>query len=330
VWKVTQAVSATNIGTLGTSTGYVSMAATDVYLFIADGDALHYYTENDYARGTLTVSGAISAAETVVIGSYTYKFVTDVSPAADGSSGSPWLVLIGGNNTETLQNLYDAIANSGVAGTAYSIALVANADAVPYATTATTLLIRAANAGTGGNSTATTETMANGAWGAQRSLAAALPRSTRSRFPMATGLSRSASSSASPSASSRRGRERTGAFTGSGPVTSRLMLSTSPPPNALPIPRGTWFRLAITSWLPGWDSTEDWYPTGDGDAPFERQQGHFYDKGVWAGSVVKIKDDVMLVGTDGTVYRYGAEPQVVSTPGISQRIREHMNLLRAA
>jgi hypothetical protein len=60
LYRIDKDETVTTIGTIGTSTGYVSMAATDTYLFVADGASLKYYTDNDYARGTLTASGAIS------------------------------------------------------------------------------------------------------------------------------------------------------------------------------------------------------------------------------------------------------------------------------
>ena len=83
--------------------------------------------------------------------------------------------------------------------------------------------------------------------------------------------------------------------------------------------------------IPGWDSTEDWYPTGDGDAPFERQQGHFYDQGIWPGSVVKMDDDTMFIFPDWRVIRFTAEgPQLVSTPGIAEPLRKFINAQRAA
>lgn len=81
-------------------------------------------------------------------------------------------------------------------------------------------------------------------------------------------------------------------------------------------------------WLPGTSTNEVWYPSGDGNAPFYRQQGRLFDKGVWEGTAIQIKDDVMAVGTDGTVYRIGASPQIVSTPGIAQRLREAINAQR--
>lgn len=82
-------------------------------------------------------------------------------------------------------------------------------------------------------------------------------------------------------------------------------------------------------WLPGTSTNEIWYPTGDALAPFLRVQGRLFDKGIWEGTIIKIKDDVMAVGTDGTVYRIGAEPVVVSTPGIAQRLRQAIDAQRA-
>jgi len=81
-------------------------------------------------------------------------------------------------------------------------------------------------------------------------------------------------------------------------------------------------------WLPGASTNEIWYPSGDALAPFLRQQGRLFDTGVWEGTILRVKDEVMAVGSDGTVYRIGAGPQPVSTPGIAQRIREAINRQR--
>lgn len=82
-------------------------------------------------------------------------------------------------------------------------------------------------------------------------------------------------------------------------------------------------------WLPGTSTNEVWYITGDPLAPLLRQQGRLFDKGIWEGTIIQIKDSVMAVGTDGTVYRIDGEPVVVSTPGIAQRLREAINAQRA-
>jgi hypothetical protein len=81
-------------------------------------------------------------------------------------------------------------------------------------------------------------------------------------------------------------------------------------------------------WLLGPSTTEVWYLSGNGNAPFVRQQGRLFDKGIWRGTAIQIKDTVMAIGNDGTVYKIGASPEIVSTPGIAQVIREAINLQR--
>jgi hypothetical protein len=79
-------------------------------------------------------------------------------------------------------------------------------------------------------------------------------------------------------------------------------------------------------WLFGRETTEVWYPTGVLDAPFQKIQGRLYDRGVWAGTPVKVKDEVILVGTDGVVYSVASGPQPVSTNGIEERVRRAIAL----
>lgn len=97
-------------------------------------------------------------------------------------------------------------------------------------------------------------------------------------------------------------------------------------------PDTVWQVLVVGDqfWLPGPSTTEVWYPSGDGTAPFVRQQGRLFDKGSWNGTALQIKDDVILVGTDGVVYKIGklGYPQTISTPGITERIRQAINLQR--
>lgn len=76
-------------------------------------------------------------------------------------------------------------------------------------------------------------------------------------------------------------------------------------------------------WLLGLNSTEVWYPTGDFDTPFVRTQGRVFDRGVWEGSDVQIKDSVMLVDNDGVVYQIiNGAPQRVSNNAMEERIRK--------
>ncbi len=83
-------------------------------------------------------------------------------------------------------------------------------------------------------------------------------------------------------------------------------------------------------WLPGTNTTETWYPTGNPDAPFLRVQGRLFDRGTWEGVTIAIKDTLITVDTDGVVYAIGAAPQRISNSGIEERIRRAMAAQRAS
>lgn len=75
-------------------------------------------------------------------------------------------------------------------------------------------------------------------------------------------------------------------------------------------------------WLPGANSTEVWYFTGDPDAPVSRVQGRLFDRGVWEGCAVAIKDSMIMVDADGRVYDVASGADPISTPDIEERIRK--------
>lgn len=74
-------------------------------------------------------------------------------------------------------------------------------------------------------------------------------------------------------------------------------------------------------WLLGQKTTEVWRMTGNSAAPFQRIEGRLFENGIWGGTAVQIKGDVVVVGNDGRVYRVAGGPQVVSNPGIAEMIR---------
>jgi hypothetical protein len=320
----------TNIGALTTRTGFVSMAATDIYLFVADGSALYYYTENDYARGTLTASGSISSGETVTIGSIHYKFATDLTPSADGSSGTPWLVLVGSNTAETLANLAAAINDDGTAAQ-YSAAIEPHPDVEIDNTTDTTLTVRARAAGTDANSIATTETMANGAWGAATLAGGGGTAFNTITVPDNLGIVSVGVIDGFCICVVAQNQGENGRFYWIEPGSVTIDALDFATAERSPDPAWEVKIVGDQFWLPGSDSNEVWVVTGDGDAPFLRQQGRLFDQGIWPGTIVKMKDGTVIAcGTDGTVYAITDGPRVISTPQITQRIREAINAQRAA
>lgn len=79
-------------------------------------------------------------------------------------------------------------------------------------------------------------------------------------------------------------------------------------------------------WGFGQASTEPWYFTGDADAPVAPIQGRPYDRGVWGGTMVKINEEVILVGNDGRVFSITNSATPISTPGIEERIAKAMKI----
>jgi hypothetical protein len=75
-------------------------------------------------------------------------------------------------------------------------------------------------------------------------------------------------------------------------------------------------------WLFGTNSTEVWYPTGNFDLPFSRVQGQVFDRGVVQNTDVQIKNAVIVVDTDGVVYKLSnGEITRLSNHATEERIR---------
>jgi hypothetical protein len=146
------------------------------------------------AEQTLTLTANAGNTETVTIGAKTYTFQT-VLTNTDGN------VFIGATMSDTLNNLRAAInLDPAVAGTLYAAATVVHPTARAVRGAGNTLVARAKTAGTGGNSLATTETLANGSWGAatmagggtnawtERQYSAGPPQSMLLKAPGLSGL----------------------------------------------------------------------------------------------------------------------------------------------
>lgn len=81
-------------------------------------------------------------------------------------------------------------------------------------------------------------------------------------------------------------------------------------------------RIGDEFWIFGTRTIEPWQATGDDLAPFQRALGRLYERGAKARDTVRRFDNsLMWVGDDNEVYRGGEVPQVVSDPGLAERIR---------
>lgn len=112
------------------------------------------------AEKTLTLSGNAVAGETVTIGGRVYTFV-----ATAVNNATPNQVLVGAAATNSLDNLKAAIVGdpAGVR-TLYSQGTTKHPLVDVSGKTATTVVVRAAEAGAGGTAIDTAETMTNGSW----------------------------------------------------------------------------------------------------------------------------------------------------------------------
>jgi hypothetical protein len=331
LWKIKPDETMTSIGSglAGSPNNYVPMCFTDNYLFLADGTNLWVYTDSGFAVGTLTVTGTISANETVQINGIYYKFVaagTVNTGTPAGTNANPWLVSLGASNTDALANLSSAIENTGVSGTDYSSVLTANTNIAVSIVSASLLKIRYTITGAGGNAVTTAETMANASWGGATLSGGGTSTFTTVTMPDNVGAVWCDTIAGFVVVVVAQGFNRNGRFYWIQPGESVIDPLDFATAERSPDPLYSVCTLGDAFWLFGASTTEIWYPTGDGDAPFQRIQGRLFDRGIWGGTAIKIGDEMIVTDRDGVVWRIGKGIERVSNNGVEQRIREAMAL----
>lgn len=109
-------------------------------------------------------AGITTAAATVTIGDITYTQVDALSETY-GAVAIPYQILRGASEATMLDALKLAINGTGTAGTDYSTGTVAHTLVIATTNADDSQIIRSRTPGIGNNTLATTETMANTAWG---------------------------------------------------------------------------------------------------------------------------------------------------------------------
>lgn len=335
LWRVDKNAVLTLIGQLpsGPLTGSVSMAATSnigetpAYLFVASGSTLMCYIQNGYARGS--ISGVPVNNDVVRVGAMYYQFTNASVDAGtpDGTVGNPWLVALGGSTPISWQNLAAAFGASGIAGTEYSTALVAN-DQIQVANyTASTVFVRATLIGVLGNGVATTETGAGIAWADGGTLVGG---GDPSWFPVATpddvGIVSVGYIASYVVAVPTQGQGINGRFFWIDPgetVIDPLDFATA---ERAPDPISGVVVFGDQFWLPGTGTTEVWYFSGNEESPVLRMQGVVFDRGAWEGTAVQVKDSMIIVDNEGAVFQISGGAKRISRPDIEERIREAIQL----
>lgn len=124
------------------------------------------WADTTFGGGTGNSNPAVATtAATITIGDQTYTAVIELSESS-GASAVANQVLWVTSEAVFLDNLKLAINASGTAGTQYSTGTYQNYYVTATTNTDTTQVVVAKTVGTAGNSIATTETLANYAWGA--------------------------------------------------------------------------------------------------------------------------------------------------------------------
>lgn len=109
--------------------------------------------------------GVTTAGATVTIGVNTYTAVIELSETSGADSVANEVLWVT-SEAVFLDNLKSAINRTGTPGVDYSTATEAHPQVFATTNAATTQVVVARQVGTGGNAIATTETLANYAWGA--------------------------------------------------------------------------------------------------------------------------------------------------------------------
>lgn len=295
------------------------------HLFIADGTLLNVYRGTSRATATLTLTPSTPpdiATQTIQIGSTYYQWVASLSGTPDGSSGNPFEVVVGANDEGSLANMAAAIRDSGIRGVTYSSTIgSANVQVEVTEVDATTLSIRARERGTDGNSIVTGVTGADLAWGAATMAGGGGNTLNGVELPdlyAAKGVTSIGGFAIVICANSQRWY-----FVRPGEITIAPLdfYSAEKESDQLVTARQIGDVVAFM----GLTTIEFWYLTGNvtaqGDA-FLPVDGQAYSIGVVAGTVQKIRDFVMFVGTDDVVYMLSGVPTPTeSNHGISERIR---------
>lgn len=315
--------------------GVVNMAITATigttpeYCFVADGANLFVYIANGFARNSL--SGSPANTDLLNIGGTYYRWTTGSVDAGSpaGTAANPWLVALGGTPALSFQNMFYAINASGAPGTNYSTALtVANTQVQADVYSATFLSVRAFVVGAAGNTIVTTETGAGIAWGNPGTLSqGGAPTFSKVLLPDDIGAIDVAVSNSYVIVVPVQSGEYIGRFYWINPgeiTVDPLNFATAErSPDAI-------YGVCVFGdqfWLPGENTSEVFYFTGDPDTPVARQQGLVLDRGSWQDTALTLHESMMLIDGDGGVFQVsGSSPSRVSDPSIEQQIREAIQL----
>lgn len=296
--------------------------ATPAYLFMADGRNLFCYVENGYAKGVL--NGTPINNDVVQIGTSYYKFTTGSVDAGSptGTLANPWLVNLDATSLLAFTHLGNAVSATGNPGTDYSTALTANTLAQFISSESNNAYFRANSAGIIGNGVATLITSGTGlTWGHATMTGGGTPGVLGVQVPGDLGAVDVCFVSSYVVVIPVQGGDFNGRFYWIEPgetVINALDFATA---ETVPDPVFNVVAFNDQFWLPGSNSTEVWYFTGNINAPVQRLQGVTFARGTWQGTALQVKESMIIVDSDGGVFQISGGLARISNPSIEERIR---------
>jgi len=330
LWRVDTDDTQTLIGTVESASPktYISMAATSnigetpAFLFVAGGSALMCYIEEGYARGEIT--GAPANGNVVRVGDMYYQFTNASVDAGTplGTVGNPWLVALGGSASAAWENFKGALGSAGVAGVDYSSALQINDAVVVTFKSTDTVQVRATASGLFGNAVVTTETGGAIAWGAGTLTGGGTPSWFQVETPDDVGIVSLGYIASYVVLVPAQGQGINGRFFWINPGETTIDPLDFATAERAPDPVLQVIVFGDQYWLPGTDTTEAWYFTGNPDQPTLRMQGVVFDRGVWEGTATQVKDSMIIVDNEGGVFQIAGGAKRISRPDIEERIRK--------
>lgn len=332
LYRVDTDGTVTFIGFLGSPNinNSVSMAATSnigetpAYLFVATGGAFMCYMEDGYALGT--ISGSPANGNQVRIGSIYYQFTNGSVDAGTpaGTAANPWLVALGTGDAAAWENLGAAIGNTGVPGTQYSTALTAHTSVVTQGVSTTYVTVRAMEQGAAGNAIVTTETGAGISWTDATLTGGGGPVFFQVPTPDDVGIISVGYIASHVVCVPAQGQGINGRFYWIDPGETTIDPLDFATAERAPDPISEVVVFGDQFWLPGSNTTEVWYFTGNEDSPVLRVQGVVFDRGAWPGTAVQVKESMIIADNNGEVFQIqgAGQPKKISRPDIAERIRE--------
>lgn len=295
------------------------------HLWFADGRTLRVYLDNGFATGNFTAPLGFTHDEVTQVGTTYYKFVlanVDTGSPA-GTLANPWKVLIGAVNLDTFTNFFNALNDTGINGVDYSTALVANTDVLATTATATGVTVRAIATGIGGNSVATIITSGTDIfWDNTTLIGGGSPGVIPVVLPDGVGCIDVGMINSYVVVIPAQGHGVNGRFYWVNPAETTIdpLDFATAERSADPVYQCVVFGDQF--YLPGQDTLEVYYMTGNPDSPVARAQGILFDYGVVPGCAIKVNDFMIMLDGNGSVFKVQGGAQRVSTPAIAEIFRK--------